>query len=133
MKVKVKHMSYDEVMALPHPKHKKPKRPSIFFRTLLKLVSLPDLMATKFRVNRIGTERLGRREPCLYLMNHSSFIDMEIAASILYPRPFNIVSTWDAFIGKEWLMRNLGCIPTVKFITLFSSIFKNNFRCFNCI
>lgn len=115
MKVKIKRLSYDEVMALPRPKHKRPKRPNIFFRTLLKLVSLPDLIATKFRVSRIGMEKLGKRESCLYLMNHSSFIDLEIAASVLYPRPFNIVSTWDAFIGKRWLMRNLGCIPTVKF------------------
>ena len=115
MKVKTKRLSYDEVMALPRPKHKRPKRPNIFFRTLLKLVSLPDLIATKFRSRRIGMKRLGKREPCLYLMNHSSFIDLEIAASVLYPRPFNIVATWDAFIGKEWLMRNLGCIPTVKF------------------
>ncbi len=115
MKVKTKQMSYDAVMALPRPKHKKPKRPNILFRTLLKLVSLPDLVATNFRFRRIGMARLGKHEPCLYLMNHSSFIDLEIASSVLYPRAFNIVSTWDAFIGKRWLMRNLGCIPTVKF------------------
>ena len=115
MKVKTKRMSYDEVMALPRPKHKKPKRPNILFKTLLKLVSLPDLIATNFKCRRIGMKKLGKREPCLYLMNHSSFIDLEIAASVLYPRPFNIVATWDAFIGKRWLMRNLGCIPTVKF------------------
>lgn len=115
MKVKTKHLSYDEVMALPRPRHQKPKRPNILFRTLLKLVSLPDLLATKFRARRIGMEKLGKREPCLYLMNHSSFIDLEIAASVLYPRPFNIVATWDAFLGKRWLMRNLGCVPTVKF------------------
>lgn len=115
MKVKSKRLSYDEVMALPRPKHKKPKRPNIFFRTLLKFLSLPDLIATKFRSRRIGMDKLGKREPCLYLMNHSSFIDLEIAASVLYPRPFNIVATWDAFIGKRWLMRNLGCVPTVKF------------------
>ena len=93
MKVKTKHLSYDEVMALPRPRHQKPKRPNILFRTLLKLVSLPDLLATKFRARRIGMEKLGKREPCLYLMNHSSFIDLEIAASVLYPRPFNIVAT----------------------------------------
>lgn len=116
MKVKTKALSYAEVMALPRPKHKKPKRPNIFFRTLLKLVSLPDLWATHFRVKRIGMERLSRREPCLYLMNHCSFIDLEIAASVLYPRPFNIVATADAFVGKAWLMRNLGCIVTQKFV-----------------
>ena len=62
-------------------------------------------------------ERLGRREPCLILMNHSSFIDLKIAASILYPRPFNIVCTSDGFVGKNGLMRAVGCIPTKKFIT----------------
>ena len=115
MKIKLKTKSYADVMALPRPKRKKPKRPNILFRTLLKLVSLPDLWATHFRLTRVGMERVGKREPCLYLMNHSSFIDLEIAASILYPRPFNIVATWDAFVGKAWLMRQLGCIPTVKF------------------
>ncbi len=116
MKVKTKRLSYDEVMALPRPKHQKPKRPSILFRTLLKLVSLPDLISARFRYAWIGERRPKRRECCLYLMNHSSFIDLEIASSVLYPRPFNIVSTWDAFIGKRWLMRNLGCIPTAKFV-----------------
>ena len=35
----------------------------------------------------------------------------------LYPRPFNIVCTSDGFVGKEWLMRHLGCIPTQKFVS----------------
>ena len=40
-----------------------------------------------------------------------------IAASALYPRPFNIVTTLDGFIGKDWLMRQIGCFPTRKFVT----------------
>lgn len=50
-------------------------------------------------------------------MNHSSFIDLKIAGTIIYPEPFNIVCTADALIGREWLMRNLGCIPTNKYVT----------------
>ena len=61
-------------------------------------------------------ERLGKNEPCLYLMNHSSFIDLKIAATLIYPRPFNIVFTSDGFVGKELLMRAFGCIPTQKFV-----------------
>ena len=61
-------------------------------------------------------ERLGKKQPCLILMNHSSFIDLEIASTILFPRPFNIVCTTDGFVGKNWLMRLLGCIPTKKFM-----------------
>ena len=117
MKIKVIEKSYAEVMQLERPKHRKPIKPNIFFRTLLKLVSLPDLMATHFSYEKIGMEKLERREPALFLMNHSSFIDLEIVSSMLYPRPFNIITTSDGFIGKEWLMRQIGCIPTSKFVS----------------
>lgn len=116
MQIKNLEKSYSEVANMKIPTYRKPKKPNILFRTLLKIVSLPDLIATRFRCRRVGMEKLGRREPALFLMNHSSFIDLEIASSILYPRPFNIVATLDAFVGKSWLMRQLGCISTRKFV-----------------
>lgn len=122
MKIKTVQKSYDEVLAISPQKHKKPKRVNVFFRVLLKLVSLPDLLAVRFQCRKIGMEKLGRREPCLILMNHSSFVDLEIAASILFPRSFNIVATTDGFVGKNWLMRQIGCIPTKKFVTEMSLI-----------
>ena len=115
MKLKTIPKSYDEVIAMPKPKHRKPVRPNMFFRTLLRVVSIPDLVATDFTCEKIGMEKLGKKEPCLYLMNHCSFIDLEIAATILYPRPFNIICTSDGFVGKDWLMHTIGCIPTNKF------------------
>ena len=117
MKIKVTEKSLEEVLAKPRAKHKKPKRPGMFFRTLMKVVSAPDLKKTKFKCERIGMDKLGKKEPCLVLMNHSSFIDLEIVASLMYPRSFNIVATTDSFIGKSWLMRQIGCIPTQKFIS----------------
>ena len=117
MKIKIKEKAYEEVLALPVERHRSPVRPMWMFRFLLKILSLPDLRVTHFEHREIGMERLGRREPCLILMNHSSFIDLKIASSILYPRPFNIVCTSDGFVGKNWLMRAIGCIPTKKFIT----------------
>ena len=60
-------------------------------------------------------ERLAEDDPCLVLMNHSCFLDLKIASTLLYPRPLNIVCTSDGFVGKEGLMRALGCIPTQKF------------------
>ena len=117
MKTKVTNKSYAEVMAIPREKHQKPKKPNMFFRTLMKLVSLPDIAATKFKYNKIGMERLGKKEAALYLMNHSCFLDLEIVPTILYPRPFNIVATSDAYVGKAWLIRQIGCIPTYKFVT----------------
>lgn len=122
MKIKIIEKSYDEVMAIPRTKHKKPHRPDIFFRTLMRLVSIPDLKKTHFSYEKRGMERLGKRESALYLVNHSSFIDLEIVATMLYPRPFNIVTTTDGFIGKNWLMRMIGCIPTKKFVNDLSLI-----------
>ena len=117
MKIKVTERPYGQVIAehKANHKHKKPKKPSFFFRTLMRIVSMPDLIATRFKFEKIGMDRLEKGEPAFYLMNHSSFIDLEIAATVLYPKPFNIVATTDAFFGKEWLMRKIGCIPTKKF------------------
>lgn len=117
MKIKVTEKPYAEVAAMPVGEHKKPKRPNLFFRTLMKVLGGSDLKKTNFKCEEIGMEKLGKDEPALILMNHSSFIDLEIAANILYPRPFNIVCTSDGFVGKEWLMRSIGCIPTKKFVT----------------
>ena len=117
MKIKTKVLDFDTVLSVTPKKHIRPKKPNVLFRTLLKIVSIPDLLATRFTYKKIGMEKLQKNEPCLYLMNHSSFIDLKIVSHILYPRPFNIVCTSDGFVGKNWLMRNLGCVPTKKFIT----------------
>ncbi len=117
MKIKIQEKSFEEVLALPRKKHEKPLRQGLLWRTLLRAVSVPDLLSTHFDYREIGMERLGRREPALFLMNHSSFIDLKIASTVLYPRPFNIVCTTDGFVGKRWLMRHLGCIPTSKFVS----------------
>ena len=90
MKIKNRELSYAEVMALPQEKHMQPKRPDLFFRTLFKVLGTPDLKATDFSLETEGMEKIGRGEPALFLMNHSSFIDLKIAATVLYPRPFNI-------------------------------------------
>ena len=117
MKIKNRPLSYEEVLALPEQAHMQPKRPNMFFRTLLKAVGASDLKATDFTYETEGMERLGKDEPALFLMNHSSIIDLKIACTILYPRPFNIICTSDGFVGKNWLMRELGCVPTQKFVS----------------
>lgn len=116
MKIKVQKSDYETVANLPRPKHLWPLKPNMFFRTLLKVASIPDLKATNFSYEMVGMHKLGKKEPCLILMNHSSFIDLEICCKVFYPRPFNIVCTSDGFVGKERLMRKIGCIPTQKFV-----------------
>lgn len=118
MKIRVVNKRYEDVLAMPKMKHYKPMKQHIFFRWLLKVLSYFDLRATNFKCNTIGMEKLEKQEPCLVLMNHSSFIDLEIVSTVLYPRRFNIVCTSDAFTGiMNLVMRLIGCIPTKKFIT----------------
>ena len=108
---------YEEVMALPKPKHQKPWKQPHFWGWVLKVVSSFDLRATNFKYREIGMEKLGKKEPCLVLMNHSSFIDLEIVSTVLYPRRFNIVATSDSFMGiMNFVMRMIGCFPTKKFV-----------------
>ena len=121
MKIKTIKSTHEEVMALPRAKHKKPVKPNIFFRTLMRLVGLPDLLSARFRYTFEDKDKLEGGQYFI-LMNHSSFIDLEIASSILYPAPMNIVCTTDGLVGKAWLMRQLGCIPTQKFVSDLSLI-----------
>ena len=120
MKIKTMTRSYNEVMTLPRPKHKKPWKPTLLMRTVMRLASAPDLWATKFTYTR--DKKSEPKGPCLILMNHSSFIDLKMAVGILYPKPFGIVCTTDAMVGKGLLMKLLGCIPTQKFVTDLSLI-----------
>lgn len=121
MKTTVKKMNFDKVMALPRPQHKKPVKPHMFWRALIRFLTIFGMMGTKFTYETEGFEKIGKDEPCLILMNHTCFQDMEVAYRILYPRPFNIVASNDGFIGffglMGWLMRTIGCIPTQKFVS----------------
>ena len=119
MKTVIKEMPYEKVMALKPEKKQKPVRPGLFWRTLMRVLSKDELKSVNFKANYTGMEKLGRKEPCLILMNHSCFTDLMIAQTVFADRPMNIVCTSDGFVGKNWLMRQLGCIPTNKFVTDF--------------
>ena len=116
MKIKIKDISYDELIKLKRPAHRRPRKPNVALQKVVNLLATSELNKAHFKEERIDMDRLPKNEPCLILMNHSSFIDLEIASKVLYPRPYQIVCTTDGFIGKEMLMRHLGCIPTQKFV-----------------
>lgn len=116
MKIKRTNKSYSEVMKLPKGQHKLPVKPNFLMKKLVNVIGASELKGVDFSYTSEDMEKAGDG-PWLVLMNHSSFIDLSIASKILYPRPYNIVCTSDGFIGKEWLMRSIGCIPTKKFVT----------------
>ena len=118
MKINTRNLPYEEVLKLPKLKHKNPRKPSPFLCGLVKVLSWPTLKKTKFSYTTERMELIGKKEPCLILMNHCSFTDMKLAYGIFYPRRFGIITSVDAMsgiLGK--LMRFLGCTPTHKYIT----------------
>lgn len=117
MKIATKRRSYEQVMAMARPKHIKPWKPNLLLQTVIRVLSIFDLLPVKFRYTTHGMEKLGKNEPCLILMNHSCFLDLKIMSGIFYPRRYGIVSTYDTLMGKALLMRMVGCFPTQKFVT----------------
>ena len=114
-------MDYRRVMNLPRPQRKNPRKVNLFWRVLIRVLTVFGMMGTGFKYETEGFEKISKDEPCLILMNHTCFQDMEVAYKILFPRVFNIVCSNDGFIGffglMEWLMRSIGCIPTQKYVS----------------
>lgn len=122
MKINTRNLPYEEVLKLPRLQHKNPLKPSRLLATVVRVASIPTLWKTKFSYTTERMELVGN-QPCLILMNHSSFTDMKLAYGIFYPRRFGIVTSVDAMsgiLGK--LMRFLGCTPTHKYVADLSLI-----------
>ncbi len=115
MKIKIKQMPYEKVISLPRPKHKKPKKPSKLLKLLIRIISAKSLKNVNFSYEFLDKTKAGNG-PFLILMNHSSFIDLQIVSKIFPRLNYNIVSTSDGLVGKELLMRHIGCIPTQKYV-----------------
>lgn len=128
MKIKTAIKSYEQVINMPVKKHKKPLKPNFLLATVIRVLSFITLFGVGFKYKKIGMEKLSKKEPVLILMNHSSFIDLKIASTLLYPKRYNIVMTSDGFVGKNLLMRLVGCIPTQKFVSD-SILVRDIFHC----
>ena len=93
------------------------KRPPVrtrwFLRPLTWLLSLPDVLAHGTKIRKINTENL--KPPYVLLCNHNAFLDFKVATIATFPRRANYVVAIDGFIGRENLLRQVGCICKRKF------------------
>ena len=92
---------------------KAPIRTRWYLRPLTLLLSLPDVIAHKTIIHYEGTKEL--KPPYLLLSNHNAFMDFKVLTKAIYPKRANYVVAIDGFIGREWLLRNVGCICKRKF------------------
>ncbi len=116
MKIKVQNADYADVIKKAKGINSRPHKQWWILKVLVALLSKGDFKETDFSYSEEGMNALQKNEPCLILMNHSSFIDLKIAFRVFRDRRFSIVCTSDGFIGKNFLMKKLGCIPTQKFV-----------------
>ena len=82
MKIKIKKMAFEDVLSLSVKERQKPVRQSKLLKLLVSILSFFELRKVKFKYNTKDMDRLGKKEPCHILMNHSSFLDLKIAFKI---------------------------------------------------
>ena len=92
---------------------KPPVRTKWYLRPLTYILSAPDVAKHKCKITKINTEDL--KPPFVLLCNHNAFMDFKVATKAIYPWRANYVVAIDGFIGREKLLRDVGCICKRKF------------------
>ena len=97
------------------------KRPPIipkwYFRLLLIIVAFffAGPFGTRTKIRRHNVKSM--KEPALIISNHGSFVDFANMTYLTWPYVPCYVTAIDEFIGREWIMRQIGCFPKRKFTT----------------
>ncbi len=90
-----------------------PVRTKWYLRPLTYLLSAPDVIKHGCVIKKINTE--GLKPPFVLLCNHNAFMDFKVATKAIFPWRANYVVAIDGFIGREKLLRDVGCICKRKF------------------
>ncbi len=85
-----------------------PVRTKWYLRPLTLMLSLPDVISHKNIIHKDKTENL--KAPFVLLCNHNAFMDFKVATKAIFPMRANYVVAIDGFIGREKLLRDVGCI-----------------------
>lgn len=90
-----------------------PVRQRWFLRPITWLISFPTVWASRLRIARNGVSDL--KPPYLLLCTHMAFVDFMVTTAAIFPHRGHYVVAIDGFIGREWLLRNVGAICKRKF------------------
>ena len=89
------------------------ERQKNFLRPITWIVSFPEVWNHKTKITKTNME--GLKPPYILLCNHNAFLDFKVATAAIFPARANYVVAIDGFIGREWIMRKVGCICKRKF------------------
>ena len=90
-----------------------PRRVKWYLKPIIKLLVAPAIKKYKPIIHNNVPKDL--KAPFILLCNHNAFLDFKIATTLLNKNPANYIVAIDGFIGREGLLRNVGCICKRKF------------------
>ena len=99
-----------------------PVRTKWYLRPLSYFISLPDVKKHGMNLHKKGME--GVKPPYVLLCNHNAFLDFKAATMAIWPDRANYVVAIDGFIGREKLLRDVGCICKRKFTNDITLVFN---------
>jgi hypothetical protein len=92
---------------------KKPERQKTYLLPLAWLLSFPSVWSHRLKIKKVNMK--GLKPPYLLLCTHMSFMDFKVTTAAIFPHRANYVVAIDGFIGREGLLRKMGCICKRKF------------------
>ncbi|MCQ2143250.1 MAG: 1-acyl-sn-glycerol-3-phosphate acyltransferase [Bacteroidales bacterium] len=84
-----------------------------YLRPIVWLISFPVFWMHRSHIKKIGMENV--KNPYILLCSHNAFYDFMVATVATWPHQAYYIVAVDGFIGREWLMRGVGCIGKRKF------------------
>jgi len=90
-----------------------PFRQNAVLTVLAWILSFPEVWMRGLRIRKVNMK--GLKPPYIMLNTHMAFLDFKVATAAIFPRRANNIVAIDGFIGREWLLRLVGCICKRKF------------------
>ena len=92
---------------------KKPQKERLFLTPVAFALSFPEVWQRHLKVNKVNMK--GLKPPYILLCTHHAFVDFKVTTAAIFPHRANYIVAIDGFIGREWLLRNVGGIGKRKF------------------
>ena len=90
-----------------------PRKVKWFLKPLIPLLINGNIKKHKPVITYVNTEDI--KAPFLLLCNHNAFFDFSVSEYVLGKNEANYVVAIDGYLGREWLLRDVGCICKRKF------------------
>ncbi len=94
---------------------KLPVKPKWYLQLLAWVLAFPETFKVHSKIRKHNMD--GLKSPYILLCNHNSFLDFKVATRAVFPHKSSYIVAIDGFIGREKIMRNVGCILKRKFVS----------------